>query len=105
MPDIEVASPIDGAKLVVGSTASAAEIELALTKAENAYKTWRRSSDKERADLVLALADELIKRKDDLAQAMTRAIGRPANQADETPRFRAVTKTQIEALEGIGEEA
>lgn len=104
MANIEVASPIDGTKFIVGTTASAEEIESALTKAETAQKTWRRSSNEDRAKLVLALAGELIKRKDDLAKAMTRGIGRPASQADETPRFRAVTQSQIEALEGIGDE-
>lgn len=104
MSVIEVVSPIDGAKMAVGATASTGEVECALAQGEQAYSGWKRSSNEERARLVTALADELIRRKDDLARALTRSIGRPATQADETARFKTVTLTQIEALSQVGEE-
>ncbi len=102
---IEVVSPIDGAKIFAGNTASDAKADAALAKAEAAFRTWRQSSREERAKLVLALAEELIRRKDALSRALTLSIGRPIAQADETERFKAVTKTQIEALERLEDEA
>ena len=104
MSVIEVVSPIDGTKMAVGATASAGDVEAALALAEQAYASWKRSTVDDRVRLVTALADELIRRKDDLARALTRSIGRPATQADESGRFKAVTLTQIEALLQIGEE-
>lgn len=104
MSVIEVVSPIDGTKMAVGATASAGDVETTLAQAEQAYAGWKRSTNDERARLVTALADELIRRKDDLARALIRSIGRPATQADESARFKAVTLTQIEGLMQIGEE-
>lgn len=104
MSFIEVTSPIDGSKFVAGSLASTGQVECTLAQAELAFRTWRNSTNAERAQLVLALADELIRRKDDLAQALIRAIGRPVAQADETQRFKAVTQTQIEALQGLSDD-
>lgn len=101
---IEVISPIDGATIFAGNTATDAEVEASFAKADGAFWTWRHSSKGERADLVLALADELIRRKDALSMALTLSIGRPASQADETQRFRAVTETQIEALDALGDD-
>ncbi len=105
MLDIEVASPIDGTKHIVGTIASAQDVDRALNDAQNAFKSWRKTSITERSQLVLALADELIRRKDDLAQAVTRSIGRPATQADESQRFKAVTQSQVDALQGFADEA
>lgn len=105
MPAIEVISPIDGSKVFAGNTASDAEVDHALEKAETAFRRWRNSSKKERAGLVLSLADELIRRKDAMSKAITLSIGRPALQADETQRFKAVTKTQIESLEALGDDS
>ncbi|RPR66097.1 succinate-semialdehyde dehydrogenase [Pseudomonas aeruginosa] len=99
-----VISPIDGQKLLVGNTSSDAEVAAALNAAETAFKTWKLSSKLERAQLVEALADELLKRADDLSRAVSLSIGRPAAQANEAQRFKAVTLAQIEALEELGDE-
>lgn len=101
---IDVVSPIDGAKILSVNTVSGAALDAALAKAESAFASWRASSKAERAELVVALADELIRRKVDLARVLTMSIGRPANQADETQRFKAVTLSQIEALKAIGDD-
>jgi acyl-CoA reductase-like NAD-dependent aldehyde dehydrogenase len=101
---IEVVSPVDGAKIFAGNTASDAKADATLAKAEAAFRAWRSSSKEERAKVVLALADELIRRKDELSSALTLSIGRPTAQADETERFKAVTITQIEALERLEDE-
>ena len=104
MTAIEIVSPVDGASVTVGQTVNAGEVECALAQAEQAFASWKRSSNEERARLVVALADELVRRKNDLAKAVTRSIGRPATQADETARFKTVALTQIEALSQIGDE-
>ncbi|HBO1833551.1 TPA: aldehyde dehydrogenase family protein [Pseudomonas aeruginosa] len=104
MTTFNVISPIDGRKLLVGNTSSDAEVAAALNAAEAAFKTWKLSSKLERAQLVEALADELLKRADDLSRAVSLSIGRPAAQANEAQRFKAVTLAQIEALEELGDE-
>lgn len=104
MAAIEVVSPIDGSKFSAGKIATAEELEYGLAQAERAFRSWKQSSKEERAKLVLALADELIRRKDDLVKALTASIGRPSAQADETLRFKAVTQAQIEALDAMGDD-
>lgn len=104
MTTFDVISPIDGRKLLVGSISSNANVARALDAAESAFQSWRSSSRQERAQLVDALADELMRRGDDLSKALTWSIGRPATQANETQRFKNVTQTQIEALQAIGDD-
>lgn len=101
---IDVVSPIDGAKILSVDTVSEIALHGALAKAESAFGDWRRTSNIQRARLVIALADELIRRKDDLSRALSLSIGRPITQADETQRFKAVTLAQIEALDALGDD-
>lgn len=101
----DVISPVDGSKLLEGRYASASTVSRALDDAELAFRSWRTSSKAERAQLAGALADELLKRADELAKAVTWSIGRPAAQADEAPRFKTVTGSQIEALQALGDDA
>lgn len=104
MSSYKIVSPIDGMPFLSGNTANDTEVAAALNSAEEAFQSWRFSSKRERADLVIALADELIRRSDELAKAVCVSIGRPAGQANEAPRFKNVTLAQIEALEELLDE-
>jgi acyl-CoA reductase-like NAD-dependent aldehyde dehydrogenase len=95
--EFQIVSPVDGRVCATMQYASAEEIARALENAERAFRTWRKSSFEERAQLVTALAAALASRKDRLAEALAWQIGRPLAQADETPRFRLVTEKHIEA--------
>jgi acyl-CoA reductase-like NAD-dependent aldehyde dehydrogenase len=95
--EFQIVSPVDGRVCATMQYASAEEIARALENAERAFRTWRKSSFEERAQLVTALAAALASRKDRLAEALAWQIGRPLAQADETPRFKLVTEKHIEA--------
>lgn len=95
--EFQIVSPVDGRVCASMRYASPGEIARALENAERAFRTWRRSSFEERAQLVTALAAALASRKEPLAEALAWQIGRPLAQADETPRFKLVTEKHIEA--------
>lgn len=100
----QILSPVDGSVYANLRYAPAAEIAKALENSERAFATWRKSSLQERSQLVLALAEALASRKEQLAQAVAWQIGRPLAQADETARFRLVTEKQIEAAAALDEQ-
>ncbi|MEP7217759.1 MAG: aldehyde dehydrogenase family protein [Bacteroidota bacterium] len=56
---------------------SAADVEAAATAAAEAYKTWRLIPAPKRGDMLRAAGDILVRRKDELARAMTREMGKP----------------------------
>lgn len=95
--EFQIVSPVDGCVCATMQYASPEEIARALGNAERAFRTWRKSSFEERAQLVTALAAALASRKERLAEALAWQIGRPLAQADETPRFKLVTEKHIEA--------
>jgi len=105
MATFNINSPIDGRSLLMGDTSSDSDVAAAVDAAEAAFATWKVSSKKERAQLVQSLADELLKRADDLSKAVTQSIGRPITQANEAERFKTVTLAQIEALDAINDES
>jgi acyl-CoA reductase-like NAD-dependent aldehyde dehydrogenase len=100
-----ILSPVDGSLYATRHYADAAEIENALGNSERAFKSWRKSSARERAQLVRALAQALASRKDQLAEAVAWQIGRPLAQADETARFSLVTEKHVEATAALGEQS
>ena len=102
--EFQIISPVDGRVCATMRYASAAEIAQALESSERAFKTWRKSSLEERAQLVTALASALASRKERLAEALAWEIGRPLAQADETPRFKLVTEKHIEAAAVLEDE-
>lgn len=104
MTSFDVISPVNGRAFLSIPAAKDAQIAFALEAAEGAFKSWRYSSVDERAQLVEALADELLKRADEVSNSIAWSIGRPLTQANETPRFKAVTLAQIEALRNFRDE-
>ncbi|MDI9409226.1 MAG: aldehyde dehydrogenase family protein [Candidatus Pacebacteria bacterium] len=74
-------SPIDGAVLLERDYASADQIATALAAAVMAQKLWRDTPLTTRQAIVSRLVDELVKRRDTIADAITRQIGRPISQS------------------------
>ncbi|MEO5929067.1 MAG: aldehyde dehydrogenase family protein [Candidatus Kapaibacterium sp.] len=56
---------------------NAADVEAAAKAAAEAYKTWRLIPAPKRGDMLRAAGDILVRRKDELARAMTREMGKP----------------------------
>jgi alpha-ketoglutaric semialdehyde dehydrogenase len=69
--------------LVVGRYASSgpADVEAAVTAAAEAFPAWRATPAPERAGYVSALVDGLIARRDELADAITREMGKPRRES------------------------
>ncbi|MDB5035896.1 MAG: Aldehyde Dehydrogenase [Chlorobi bacterium] len=55
----------------------ATDVEAAARAAAEAYKTWRLIPAPKRGDMLRAAGDILVRRKDELARAMTREMGKP----------------------------
>ena len=67
----------------VGSYAyeSAEQLDAALTRATEAFRTWRRTPVSQRAEYLLALAAALREQAEDMAQMITLEMGKPIAQA------------------------
>ncbi|ATN11668.1 succinate-semialdehyde dehydrogenase [Pseudomonas sp. FDAARGOS_380] len=67
----------------VGSYAyeSAEQLDAALARATQAFRTWRRTSVSQRAEYLLALAAALRDQAEDMAQMITQEMGKPIAQA------------------------
>lgn len=102
---LRVVSPVDASEYATLRYAQAKEIAAALENAERAFRGWRKSSLEERTQLMTALAQALVSRKERLAEALAWQIGRPLAQADETARFQLVTAKHIEASRALTEQA
>ncbi|MFH0794952.1 MAG: aldehyde dehydrogenase family protein [bacterium] len=70
-------SPADTSDMVGEFPASgAAEVKEAVAHARKAYKSWRLVPAPKRAEIIKAAGDLLVKRKEDIAQLMTREMGK-----------------------------
>lgn len=100
----EIISPVDGKVYATRNYTEGAELSATFERAAEAFQTWRQSAISERSEFVLALADALVARKNQLAEAVAWQIGRPIAQADETARFKLVTQKHVEAAAALTQE-
>ncbi|WP_019937390.1 aldehyde dehydrogenase family protein [Bordetella sp. FB-8] len=70
-------SPIDGRELVRRPFASEAELSALLARAQTAQREWRSLALTQRKTLVGAAIDRFVAMKEEVAQAITRQMGRP----------------------------
>jgi len=81
---------------------SDSEIERSLTKSEIAFSNWRRASFNKRSDLMLKLADVLLKHRDEYAELITREMGKVVKEARaEIEKCAACCKYYAEHAEGF----
>ncbi|WP_024303491.1 aldehyde dehydrogenase family protein [Pseudogulbenkiania sp. MAI-1] len=76
-----VISPIDGSELLQHPYHDTAAVRATLDAAKLARKSWRHTSLTERKLMVGRAVDELVARKERIADAITRQIGRPISQS------------------------
>lgn len=76
-----VVSPVDGSVLLTREYASAQEISSALAAAQAVASNWRNTPLSERKALVGKAIDELVSKKERIAEAIAQQIGRPIAQA------------------------
>ncbi len=77
-----VTNPVSGAVLGHVPRCGRAETARAIAAASRAFPAWRALLAKERADLLLALADALLQEKAALGELLTREQGKPRAEAE-----------------------
>jgi succinate-semialdehyde dehydrogenase/glutarate-semialdehyde dehydrogenase len=80
--EFDVVDPATAEPFARVSTVGAAEIQEALVNAQNALPAWRSRTVKDRGVLLHKVADELIRRKAEFAQIITRENGKPLAQSE-----------------------
>ena len=78
---IKTVTPIDGSVYVERPLATGAEIAAALAAARKAQGAWKRVSVEERQRLLGKAVDDFVGKKDQIAEEITRQIGRPLGQS------------------------
>lgn len=84
---IDVFDPRDGSVLATVPSASAAEVERALSAARAAQPGWARTTPMERGALIRGLADVIADHREHLAQLLCREVGKPLSQARDEVDF------------------
>lgn len=77
-----VISPVSEKPLGEVPVATAADTGAAIAAAERGLATWRTKSAFERADALHAIADEMIRRKDEAARMISTETGKPIAQSE-----------------------
>lgn len=80
--DLPVHSPIDGSQIGSVATATAAEIDAALTFAQSAFLKWRTVPAPRRGELVRRFGNALRTHKADLARLVTIECGKPISEGE-----------------------
>ena len=76
-----VSEPALGRPLAEVASASDAQVDAAVTAANGAYKDWSRRTPRERSAALLAIADAIEARRDELAMIESRNAGKPLRYA------------------------
>lgn len=74
-------NPANGETLFALPWASSTDVDLAISLADNAFRQWRKTSVAQRADALRAIGHVLRERAEEMAQCITREMGKPINQA------------------------
>ncbi|MGJ8694516.1 MAG: aldehyde dehydrogenase family protein [Thalassotalea sp.] len=78
----DVVNPATEEVIASAPDADPEHIELALNSASTAFKTWSKKSLNERATLILAYADLLEQRKDEIVDILISETGKPLDNAE-----------------------
>ena len=61
-------SPVDGSTLSTFANATKEDVDKAVDAAHEAFKTWKKTTPKERSEILLKIADAIEKNKERLAK-------------------------------------
>ncbi|MCZ7630857.1 MAG: gamma-aminobutyraldehyde dehydrogenase [Microthrixaceae bacterium] len=75
----EVLDPATGEVVEEVASSDAADVDLAVTAAAEAFRTWGRTTPRERSEKLLALADAVEENLDELKQLEMRNVGKPVS--------------------------
>jgi succinate-semialdehyde dehydrogenase / glutarate-semialdehyde dehydrogenase len=79
--ELEVVNPANGQVFASVSTVDREQVRGALTAAHEAFAGWRALTAKERGAILHRVADELVKRRDEIARTITLENGKPLAQS------------------------
>ncbi len=99
MSEIICTSPIDGTVVARRRTASAAEIDAALTAARKAQAEWSRVPVKERAAAMLRFLEAMRALNGEIVPELARQMGRPVRYGGEFRSFEERVKYMVEIAE------
>lgn len=77
----EITNPFDNGVIAKIADCTTKHAESAIDAADNAFKTWSKTTAKERSNLMMAWYDLIIKNTDDLAELLTIEQGKPLQEA------------------------
>jgi acyl-CoA reductase-like NAD-dependent aldehyde dehydrogenase len=81
VPDFDVISPVDGSVVATRRLATWSEVDLALTRSQQAREGWRATPLGERIAVCRAFADRLESRAEELGRELSWQMGRPIRYA------------------------
>jgi succinate-semialdehyde dehydrogenase / glutarate-semialdehyde dehydrogenase len=81
MAEYTVTNPATNTVVCGVATATDTEVDAAVSRADAAYRTWRRIAITERAAYLAAVAREYRADRERLAAIITREMGKPSGQA------------------------
>ncbi len=99
MGDVICISPIDGREVARRATASAAEIEAALSNARTAQAEWSRVPVKERAAAMLRFLEAMRALNGEIVPELARQMGRPVRYGGEFRSFEERVQYMAEIAE------
>lgn len=74
-------NPANGETIASLSWATGPEVDMAITLADTAFRQWRKTAIEQRADALRAIGRVLRERGEEMAQCITREMGKPIKQA------------------------
>lgn len=74
-------NPANGETISSLPWATTAEVDIAISLADTAFRQWRKTPVARRADALRAIGRTLRERAEEIAQCITREMGKPINQA------------------------
>lgn len=74
-------NPANGETISSLPWATTAEVDIAISLADTAFRQWRKTPVAQRADALRAIGRTLRERAEEIAQCITREMGKPINQA------------------------
>ncbi|MEO9960452.1 MAG: aldehyde dehydrogenase family protein, partial [Nisaea sp.] len=99
--DFEVLNPATEQPVAVISLASALDVDRAVRAARDAFELWSETSTSERADMLRRALEIYLRRRDEIAEAMTLEMGAPRDfsRDSQAPCGDALLAAALEALE------
>lgn len=74
-------NPANGDTIASLPWATGPQVDMAITLADTAFRQWRKTTIEQRADALRAIGRVLRERGEEMAQCITREMGKPINQA------------------------